>query len=317
MSWVRIDDHLSEHPKFQMAGPLAGWLYICALQYASRNMTDGLVPFRAVPTLVNFEGVAVTVATIGTMAGVGDDVDPYVLAGTLVDVGLWEQTERGFQIHDYLEFNPSKAEVLAQRQQNAARQASWQERRRANAVTNAVSNGVNNAVSNAVTNSVANGVNNSPLTPAPYPVPVPVPVTSRYPVPDPGEAAATAAAETAAARPQVGLVDISEDARTVLEEWRRFHGKRSPPKLNPTQVHQLEEAVIDLGVARLVEAAEYTATKGLKEFHKCLSCARTKRQQDEARELPPSVVRAVPPRSPKWEAEYQAAKRNHDAAQPR
>ena len=310
MTWVKLDDHMSEHPKVLAAGPLAAWLHVCALQYASRNLTDGFVPSRAVPTLANFDGINVTVATIGSMAGVSDEVNPYELALTLVDVGLWEETERGYQIHDYLEFNPSKAEVMAQRRQNADRQAAWKDRKRGEPSAN--------GVTNAVSNAVSNGANNAPLTPAPYPVPVPV--TSREETgDDPGEATTAVVAVAAAAKPErtprVGLVDLSDDARAVLEEWRLAHGKRSPPKLNPTQAADLEEAVLDLGLERLFESARWSAKKGVTEFAKCLGAARTKRQHDEAAEAPPVFLQALPPRSPKHEAQYQARKQAFDRRQ--
>src|SRR5262245_58604228 len=99
MTWVKVDDHMSEHPKIVAAGPLAGWLHVCALQYASRNLTDGFIPSRAVATLANFDGISVTLATIGDLGAVGDDVHTSALAETLVDVGLWEPVSGGYRIH--------------------------------------------------------------------------------------------------------------------------------------------------------------------------------------------------------------------------
>jgi hypothetical protein len=189
MTWVKLDDHMSEHPKIAQAGPLASWLYVCALQYASRSLTDGFVPIRQVANLANFDGISVNLGSmLDGAVGLGDDVHIGALAETLVDVGLWEPAPGGYQIHDYLEYNPSKADVLAQRRQNAERQAAWKDRQRgshngtngvANAGSNVSTNGTTNARTNAPTNGGSNAVSSSVTNSAPYPVPVPVPGTSR------------------------------------------------------------------------------------------------------------------------------------------
>src|SRR3990167_275444 len=100
MSWVKIDDHFPEHPKVLMAGPQAAWLYVCGLAYASRNLTDGLIPASQVKRL----------AEVPTAPK---------LATKLVEVGLWEQVGGGYIIHDYLEYNPTREEVLARRETRA------------------------------------------------------------------------------------------------------------------------------------------------------------------------------------------------------
>ena len=193
MSWVRLDDHMSEHPKVIAAGPLAAWLHVCALQYASRNLTDGFIPRRAVPTLVNFDGVSVCVASIsGGLAGVGDDVHAEALAEILVEVGLWERVDRGYQIHDYLQFQPSKESILAQRRQNAERQATWRGRQH---------QAENNAPRNGVTNAATNAVTNGPVTGAPYPVPVPLSTSSPENTPEGKEGGVGGDASAAAAAP--------------------------------------------------------------------------------------------------------------------
>jgi len=93
----------------------------------------------------------------------GHDVEHAELVDLLIDVGLWEETDGGYLIHDYLDYNPSKAEVLAERQANAKRQKEFQERRRkANGQF-----GSQDTATNAVTNTVSNAVTNT--TPYPYP----------------------------------------------------------------------------------------------------------------------------------------------------
>lgn len=94
MAWIRLDDNISDHPKFVQAGPHASWLWVCCLAYCQRYLTDGFVPLRALPGL---SGVR----------------NPKKLAAQLVAVRLLEPAEDGFTVHDYLVYNASAAEVKA------------------------------------------------------------------------------------------------------------------------------------------------------------------------------------------------------------
>ena len=89
MSWVRLDDQFSDHPKVLEAGPLAGWLWVCGLAYCNRLRTDGFIPAGAVPRLADVPHAA-------------------KLAATLVQAGLWNAVAGGFQVHDYLDYQPSR-----------------------------------------------------------------------------------------------------------------------------------------------------------------------------------------------------------------
>ena len=96
MPWAKLDDGFTDHPKIIDAGPLASWLYVCGLTYSSRLLTDGFIPQGQVRKL----------------ADVDNAMD---LAARLLEVGLWERTDGGFRIHDYLEYNPSAAQVKDER----------------------------------------------------------------------------------------------------------------------------------------------------------------------------------------------------------
>lgn len=100
MSWVRLDDQFPDHPKVVAAGPAAGWLYVCGLAYCARYLTDGFIPKDQVRRLADV-GNAQRQAEI------------------LVSVGLWEHSDGGYRVHDYLEYNPSKEKVLATRELRA------------------------------------------------------------------------------------------------------------------------------------------------------------------------------------------------------
>lgn len=98
MPWVRLEDGFPENPKVLAAGDEAAWLYVCALAYCNRHLTDGFVPSAAVKRLTGHKS-------------------PIRLAMKLVDVGLLERDDdrEGFVIHDYLNYQPSKASVETDR----------------------------------------------------------------------------------------------------------------------------------------------------------------------------------------------------------
>lgn len=104
MSWVKLDDQFAQHPKIMAAGPVAAWLHVSALCYCAKYLTDGAIPERALSTLIDTTEVEANVKQ---------------LASHLVDVGLWNRSENGYEIHDYLDFNPTREEVLATREKRS------------------------------------------------------------------------------------------------------------------------------------------------------------------------------------------------------
>lgn len=124
MAWVRIDDHAPEHPKLLRAGRDASWMWVQGLAYCSRNLTDGEIPREAVEGFAGRRSLQ--------------------FAAQLVDVGLWKQTETGFRVHDYLDYNPSADQVAAKRKATTERVQNWKathghvgKKRTSNAATNA------------------------------------------------------------------------------------------------------------------------------------------------------------------------------------
>jgi hypothetical protein len=90
-------------------------------------------------------------------------------AKRLVLVGLWDKTETGYCVHDYLAYQPSAEQVTTRRAAGAKRLAAWK-----------VTHGHvgNNGDSNGVSNGVAT------LNPIPVPVPVPKVRTKNVPSAD-------------------------------------------------------------------------------------------------------------------------------------
>jgi len=115
MSWIRLDDDFGDHPKLVAAGPLACLLHVRALVYCGRHMTDGRIPRNIIGSLVDW-------ATDGVSEGkTGEPPNNYELAERLVAAGLWERDGTGYVIHDYLEYNPSRAKILEERAKTAER----------------------------------------------------------------------------------------------------------------------------------------------------------------------------------------------------
>jgi len=132
MPWFKVDDGLSFHPKVIAAGNAAMGLWVRAGAYCAAQLTDGRLPR----------------AMLKPLGGRTRDAE------RLVECGLWETVDDGWAFRGWEDFQPTKAQVEADRRATADRVAAWRERRR---------NGGSNAPRNAVTSTVSNGSG----TPAP------------------------------------------------------------------------------------------------------------------------------------------------------
>jgi hypothetical protein len=143
--WVRLDDEFSEHPKVAALGdlaPLAGWLHVCALCYCNRHLTDGFLPAGKLYTLASFRHLGVETGGPKDTAGHEHGIQIEELVAALLGVGMWDEASGGYQIHDYLDYQPSKAEYeeLTEKRRQAGRaggKASAQARAQAIAEPNA------------------------------------------------------------------------------------------------------------------------------------------------------------------------------------
>lgn len=115
MPWVRLDEQFPDHPKVVQAGPLAGWLHVCGLAYCNRLLTDGFVPAGQVPKLADFDGIW----TEPDGAAVQICIDPFDLVKQLEAAGMWKRVTNGYLIHDYNDYQPTKATVMAERKAKA------------------------------------------------------------------------------------------------------------------------------------------------------------------------------------------------------
>jgi hypothetical protein len=100
VAWARLDDRFHEHRKVKKAwrcSPASVGLHVMAITYCAGHGTDGLVDVEFVEEKVP------------------KDRDRERMIAALVDAGLWELVDGGWVIHDFLEFNPSRAETDEQR----------------------------------------------------------------------------------------------------------------------------------------------------------------------------------------------------------
>lgn len=116
MPWVKLSDDWYDNPKHIAAGPLGNAMWVTALSWCLRNLTDGYIPNGQVNRLVDPDALA----ALGT--------DARAVAATLVACGLFEQADGGYRIHDFLDYQPSREQVLDGRERERGR---WRRRQEA------------------------------------------------------------------------------------------------------------------------------------------------------------------------------------------
>lgn len=99
MTWVKIDDQWPNHPKARAAGKNGRELAIASWCWSAANLTDGFIATHDLPLLA-----------------AQAEVPARPTARRLVEVGLWEEVEGGWLVHDYLDRNPTADKVLATRE---------------------------------------------------------------------------------------------------------------------------------------------------------------------------------------------------------
>lgn len=127
MSWFKVDDQSTFHSKVVRAGNSAYGAWVRMGCYCNAQLTDGVVS----------ESVALLIASQREL-------------DKMCEVGLIKKVGDGYEIHDYLEYQPSKADVMQKREANA---------KRVKRHRNAGSNGA----CNTITDSVTNGISTNPL----------------------------------------------------------------------------------------------------------------------------------------------------------
>lgn len=111
MPWVRFDDQFPLHRKVKGLSDAAFRLHAEAIFWCARNLTDGFVPTEDISDVASARR-------------------PHKSIPELVRRDMWASNGDGWQIHDYLDFQPSKMKVEHERKAKAERQARWMAKRK-------------------------------------------------------------------------------------------------------------------------------------------------------------------------------------------
>lgn len=104
MPWLKLDDSMGDHRKITRTlktSRAAIALHFLGLLHCSRYLTDGFIEHEFVEDLCDMARIRNTERTRAVAA--------------LVENGLWFESEGGWIAHDYLDHNPSREQVEANR----------------------------------------------------------------------------------------------------------------------------------------------------------------------------------------------------------
>ena len=100
MAWARIDDKFHSHPTLMVAGLEATGLFARAIAYCADYLTDGFIPRQWADAQGGKKPVQ-----------------------KLIDAGLFIPVEGGVCIKDYLDWNPTREKVLAERERERGKKS--------------------------------------------------------------------------------------------------------------------------------------------------------------------------------------------------
>lgn len=105
--WAKTEIDFINHPKFRALNANAICLWVEGKNYCDKEMTDGLIPAHIVKQFRFGGKKAVGLLTVS--AGHKTESEAYA--------PLWETHPVGFKMHDYLDYNDCREEVLARLEQ--------------------------------------------------------------------------------------------------------------------------------------------------------------------------------------------------------
>lgn len=103
MAWLRIDDGFVEHERVEPLSDKAFRLHVTALCMCARKLTDGHISEK---------DALVTRTITGARQRHIEELELY---------GLWQLNGDGYQIRDYLDYNPTAEQVREERRKAADR----------------------------------------------------------------------------------------------------------------------------------------------------------------------------------------------------
>lgn len=143
MPFGRLHEEAAGDSKIHGLSNAAFRMWAMGLIYCQKNLTDGFIPAGA----IHFWHVRA-----GSLSKVADELCTSTVPGK---APLWSKTTDGYQIHDYLQWNDSKVDILKMRAEAKIRIARFRQRHRSEQgalqpseqppLQNALHNGVQNA----------------------------------------------------------------------------------------------------------------------------------------------------------------------------
>ena len=111
MTWARLDDSFDGHPKVVRAGNAAAGLFARFIAYSNRVLSDGNIA-----------------SSIAVSYGTKPQLEKLLKVGLLHRAGhgcprCGQPEEGDFQVHDFLQWNRSRAKVMADREREAHKKA--------------------------------------------------------------------------------------------------------------------------------------------------------------------------------------------------
>lgn len=110
MVWIKLDDGFMRCNKVKFAGRDARDLFLAALSHCNRDLTDGFIAEHFLTDLAVDAGIPPSPASIKKCLAKLLAVAPLETNPMLIRV------EGGYQIHDYLEYQPSRKDVIESRE---------------------------------------------------------------------------------------------------------------------------------------------------------------------------------------------------------
>jgi hypothetical protein len=99
---ARLDTGWHAHPKILALGLDGMGLHAWSISYCDHVLSDGFIPAGAWPALPGVRGAV----------------------RRIVAAGLWQAVEGGYWLHDYADYNRTKAQVAAEREESRVRKMS-------------------------------------------------------------------------------------------------------------------------------------------------------------------------------------------------
>jgi hypothetical protein len=146
MAWGRLHDRANGDAKLLALSDAAWRMWGSGLIYCQAALTDGFIPEHAIHTF----GVRARNKEV-----VAEELCRCLVPGK---GPLWQRVNGGYQIHDYLDWNDSRADILAGRARGRRRVANHREKRVTETMRNTVSSALLNVADDAFSDGFEHGV---------------------------------------------------------------------------------------------------------------------------------------------------------------